>query len=170
MPITQPSKPSSEPVIQILKAVNDPAGFKKRVKEIDEAIEKLDEAKKAYDTAKTVAKTIDEANAYDLACRDTMRELEAKRKKTDASKKVGLDTREASIRRHEGAHQIVVAEHNEANLQIRKELANQVEDLEAREALLERGNRQLVQENYALKQAQDALCERRDRLALALKD
>jgi len=168
MQITQGSKPSSEPVIEILKAVNDPAKFKKRVKDLDDAVERLNEAKKAYDTARAVAKTVDEAHAYDSACRDVIKELEAKHKKANAKRKSSLDARETSIVRREGAHQIVVTEHNEANQQIRNELARLTKNLEVREAVLERGKKQLVQDNYGLKQAQESLSERRARLVQAL--
>jgi len=170
MLVTPSSKPALDPMLEALRLMRDPVEFKARIETLQSATKKFNKARKKHDDAVAIAETIEDAEVYATKHRRAINELEMKRDKMDKDRKQRLTAQEMSMGRREGAHQIVVKEHEEAAVATRKELSNLASSLAKQEAILDRGKRQLAQDNASLKTAQEAFSERRARLAQALKN
>ncbi len=170
MQIAQSSTVAPDPVIEALKLMSNPSELKKRIKTLEDATKKFNEAKKAHDSAAYIARTVEAADSYVESRKKAIDELEAKRDSVDEARKRKLSAMEMSISRREGAYQVVSGEHETANAATRDELIKQGRSLAVREATLERGKKQLAQDNASLRTAQEALSERRARLAQALEN
>ncbi len=170
MQVAQSSGAPTDPLIEALKLMSDPVKFKEHVKTLEDARKKFNKAKKEHDNAAHVARTVEQADQYAMDRKKAIDELEAKRNGIDKARQAKIAAQEMSMTRREGAHQIVVKEHEAANTMIRDDAIKLNRSLIQREATLERGNKQLAQDNAALKTAQDDLGERRARLAQALKN
>ncbi len=170
MQIAQSSTAPTDPLIEMLKLMSDPVKFKAHVKTLEDARKKFNKAKKEHEAASHVARTVEQADQYASDRRKAIDELEAKRNKIDEAQKQHLSAQEMSMMRREGAHKVVVSEHETANTATRDGLTKLGRSLAVREATLERGKKQLAQDNATLKTAQSALSERRARLADAIKN
>ena len=170
MQIAQSAKTAPDPVIEALKMMSDPVRFKAHVKTLEDATKKHNKAKKEHDTILSIAKTVEDADVYDRDKKKAIEELAAKRNKIDEGRKQSLSAKEMSISRREGAFEILVKDHTEASNRKHAEQHTQAQNLARLETTLERGIKQLAQDNHTLKQNQDALSERRARLAQALKN
>ncbi len=170
MQIAQSSTVALDPVIEALKLMSNPSELKKRVKTLEDATKKFNEAKKKYDKAAYVARTVEAADSYVESRKKAIDELEAKRNKVDEARKQKLSAWEMSLGRREGAFETLVKDHTRASNLKHAEQHTQAQNLARRETTLERGNAQLKQDNASLKTAQEALSERRARLAQALKN
>ncbi len=169
MSVTAPASPPDDPVVEMLKQLADPVKLKSSVKRLREATEKYNSAIKALSNATSIAKTIKEVNEYVDVRKKGLDELKTKHDNIHKKRGLALDARETSISRREGAFTIISDGHNKAVAATRTELSNRIDDLEKREAILVRGQAQLVQDNYGLRQEQKAVNERRTRLMQALK-
>jgi len=170
MQIAQSSKSAPDPLIETLKMMSDPVRFKVHIETLEDAKKKFDKAKKEHDDVLSIAKTINDATIYATKLRHEVDMLEAKCSDEDKKRKAKLDALETSITRREGAFELLVKEHTEANNLKIAEQHTEAQNLARLETTLERGRKQLAQDNYGLKQNQDALSERRARLAQALKN
>ncbi len=170
MSITSPPKVATNELMDALVLLSEPVKFKERIKEYAATIKKINAASRKYDDAVKIAATVERAEAFARERRDSIDKLEAKRNEIDKIRQAKLAAQEMSITRREGAHQTVVKEHEEANTATRNDATKLNRSLMQREATLERGNKQLAQDNASLKTAQDALSERRARLADAIKN
>ena len=170
MQIAQSSKSAPDPVMEALKLMSNPSVLKERVKTLEDATKKHNKAKREHDDATKIAKTIEKADEYYESRMKAIDEAESVRSGKDKKRKAQLVSLEASISRREGAHEMLVKEHTQADNIKRADVATQAKSLATREATLERGKKQLAQDNYSLKQEKDALSERRARLAQAIKN
>ena len=73
-----PSK-GTDPLINMLKLMTEPIKFKAHVAELEKATKDFNKAKKAYDSAVRIAKTIDDANDYAVHVQKEVDKLSAKR-------------------------------------------------------------------------------------------
>ena len=170
MQIAQSSRQAPDQMIETLKMMSDPVRFKAHVKTLEDAVKKFNKSKKEYENASHVAKTVEQADVYAKDKKEAIEGLAAKRNKIDEGRKQSLSAKEMSISRREGAFEILVKDHTEASNRKHAEQHTQAQNLARLETTLERGIKQLAQDNHTLKQNQDALSERRARLAQALKN
>ena len=170
MSVTSPPRVSTNELIDALILLSEPVKFKAHIKELAAATKKINNATKEYDAAVKIAATIERANEFAQQRRTEIDKLEARTAEMVKTADAKYKALKISMDRREGAHKIVVKEHNEAGVAQRDTLSKQARSLATRENTLERGKAQLAQDNHALKTAQDALSERRARLADAIKN
>ncbi len=170
MSVTSPPRIAPNELMEALVLLSEPVRFKEHIKQLAAATKKINIATAKYDAAVKIASTVERAQAFAQERRTEIDKAEERAAETAATVKAKHIALEASMSRREGAHKMLVKEHEEAYTARRNELNTLVSNLVGRENMLERGKKQLKQDNTALKTAQDALSERRARLAQALKN
>ena len=169
MQIAQSSSSMQDPIIEVLKLMSDPDRFKDYVKKLEVAKKAFNKAKKSHDDVLAIAKTVADADAYCDDKTNAVHELEARQHQQYEDRKAGLDAREVSVGRREGAHKRSVSDEQTAVASHRQELRNGHDALGKREQAVSRHEKRLAKLQQELRNEKDALDERAGRIAAALK-